>query len=247
MQLAAPALLEIWERASALGGIERTVSMLCAALGSSPGEVARLPIGERDRHLLELRAAAFGSRMPCFARCPRCTAELEFELSTSALLERTAGLGAPAQSQGPATLAFGDCVVTFRLPSSDDLRAVSGSHDAAEAARHLLERCVLDARAGERSLAPAEFSHDLASAVSSAMAERDPGADLHLELACAECGDQFRSLFDIGAFLWVEIEREARRLLRQVHVLAASYGWTEEQILGLSPARRKAYLELVAT
>ena len=36
------------------------------------------------------------------------------------------------------------------------------------------------------------------------------------------------------------------RILREVHTLAAAYGWSEAEILALSPARRRVYLELAA-
>ena len=42
-----------------------------------------------------------------------------------------------------------------------------------------------------------------------------------------------------------ELEAQAKRLLRSVHVLASAYGWSESEILALSEARRDAYVELV--
>jgi hypothetical protein len=46
-------------------------------------------------------------------------------------------------------------------------------------------------------------------------------------------------------FLWSEIDGFCRRSLHQVHRLALAYGWTEAQILSLSPTRRGYYLGLV--
>jgi hypothetical protein len=37
----------------------------------------------------------------------------------------------------------------------------------------------------------------------------------------------------------------ARSLLAEVHSLARAYGWTESEILALSPQRRSTYLEMV--
>ncbi len=51
--------------------------------------------------------------------------------------------------------------------------------------------------------------------------------------------------FDVGGFLWEEIDVRARRLLDEVHALARSYCWSERQILELSETRRRAYLERV--
>ncbi len=51
--------------------------------------------------------------------------------------------------------------------------------------------------------------------------------------------------FDILSYLWTEIEDWAQRLLVDVHTLAVSYGWSERDILALSPRRRRMYLELL--
>jgi hypothetical protein len=38
---------------------------------------------------------------------------------------------------------------------------------------------------------------------------------------------------------------EAQRLMRQVVELARAFGWTEGQVLALSPERRRFYLESI--
>jgi len=72
----------------------------------------------------------------------------------------------------------------------------------------------------------------------------DPQAHLVFDLQCAECGHAWKETFDIGSFLWAELEDLAVRTLHDVHALATAYGWTEEQILALSPARRALYLSM---
>ena len=49
---------------------------------------------------------------------------------------------------------------------------------------------------------------------------------------------------DAGQLLWEEIEARALVLLREVHHLASAYGWSEAQILALTPARRASYLAM---
>jgi hypothetical protein len=46
--------------------------------------------------------------------------------------------------------------------------------------------------------------------------------------------------------VWTELRAHARRLLREVDVLARAYGWTEPDVLALDERRRAAYLELAA-
>ena len=50
---------------------------------------------------------------------------------------------------------------------------------------------------------------------------------------------------DIGEFFWRELTVQAKRLLREVHLLARGYGWREADVLALHPRRRQAYLDLL--
>jgi hypothetical protein len=76
------------------------------------------------------------------------------------------------------------------------------------------------------------------------MAEADPQADVQVTVSCAACGVAWQAMFDIASFLWGEVDRWARRMLHEVHVLASAYGWTEAEILRLGPWRRRVYLGL---
>jgi hypothetical protein len=78
------------------------------------------------------------------------------------------------------------------------------------------------------------------------MATADPAAEVLLNLQCPLCTHSWQAFFDIAAFFWTEISAHARRLLHEVDALARIYGWDEAEILGLSPTRRQAYLELIA-
>jgi hypothetical protein len=70
-------------------------------------------------------------------------------------------------------------------------------------------------------------------------------AEIRLSFACPVCGDGFEDNLDLPAFLWAEMTAKAKRLLTEVHHLAAAYGWSEAEILGLSAARREFYLGMV--
>jgi hypothetical protein len=48
------------------------------------------------------------------------------------------------------------------------------------------------------------------------------------------------------SFFWNEIEAWACRVLHDVHTLAGAYGWSEREVLRLSPTRRQMYLEMVS-
>jgi hypothetical protein len=68
-------------------------------------------------------------------------------------------------------------------------------------------------------------------------------ADIELNFDCAACGHGWLDYLDIGTFFWEEFDRQAHRILNDVHRLAWAYGWDEQRILAMSSARRAAYLE----
>ena len=82
-------------------------------------------------------------------------------------------------------------------------------------------------------------------AVTERMSQADPQADVKLGLDCPACGHDWLVTFDILSFLWSEIETWAQRMLRDVHILARSYGWREADILAMSAFRRQCYLEML--
>ena len=77
-----------------------------------------------------------------------------------------------------------------------------------------------------------------------ALASEESAGDLQLDFTCEACGHAWQDAFDIGGYLWREVDARARRLMRDVDVLARAYGWTESEVLALSDARRAAYVEL---
>jgi hypothetical protein len=77
------------------------------------------------------------------------------------------------------------------------------------------------------------------------LALADPLAETQLALRCPACEQEWEETLDIVAFLWREIEARARRLVREIHWLAATYGWAEADILAMSAVRRALYLEMM--
>jgi hypothetical protein len=231
----ADALLLAWEQGRALSPTRRALVLLGAAMpGTAPGDLAAMPLGARDAALLRLRQALFGDTVAALAACPVCQAQLDVGFDARDL----AGEAPPHDGH---RLCAHDAQVDYRLPTSDDVLAAAGSDDAPRA---LLERCVLQARAHGGELAPPDWPAGLAAAVSGAIAEADPLAHIELALQCPSCRHTWNALFDIGAFLWIEVQAMAQRLLRDVHVLARAYGWREADILAMSAWRRQHYLEL---
>ena len=224
--LSATELLSVWELGSSQIPLQRALTMLAAASPeASSDSLARLTIGQRDARLLALREMTFGSELTGVTDCPECGEKIELSFNCS-------DIRPPAETEPPSELAVksNGREVRFRLPTSADLLAVNSPEQ-------LLERCLLSG--GDH------LTENLRAAVGEKMSSADPMADIHLALNCPSCEHKWEAPFDIVAFLWREISAAARRLLREVHTLASAYGWTETEILALSPARRRTYLEIV--
>ena len=236
-------LLDAWERGLGLPEDERALALLSAGdPESSVDESAGLPLGERDARLLALRRWAFGPRMDGVARCPSCGADLELSVDAD-------DIRAPAGSRNEAaaelSLRVEDYEVRFRLPTTLDAHEAAGSETLADAQRVLLERCVTGSTRNGSPVEPAALPERVVERIEGAMAEHDPQADVALALSCSECGHEWEPVLDVGRFLWTEVDHWARRVLVDVATLASAFGWTETQVLRLSPLRREAYLGLV--
>jgi hypothetical protein len=225
-------LLTLWERGAVRHPIDRALLLAGWATPELPRDrLAELPLGAVNQALLRLRTAWFGGSIRAYVDCERCGERLEIELEAARLLPAT-------QSDSAAELELGG--FRFRLLCSRDLVAVAEELDVETAALQLLERCCLS-RPPE---APDELSTLLAE-VEKGLEALDPAADIGLSLVCEACGHRWIAGFDIAALLWDEIEAGARALLAEVDALARAYGWTEPEILALSPQRRGAYLAMV--
>lgn len=227
-RLTAATLLDAWDAGAERGALDRALLLLWAA-GEPGAELAALPLDERDRRLLALRAATFGDRIACLAECPDCGAALELDLSVAGLIA-----GLPAS--GPEVLALGGGSIALRPLDSRDLA------DAAECADLDSAAALLTARAidgGTPDLGAADRAALLAR-----IEARTAAGELGLALACPDCGRRWAEVLDVARFVWAEVEAAALRLMAEVAEIARAFGWTEGEILGLSPRRRQGYLAL---
>lgn len=236
--LSVPELLDIWERGLGSRPFERALAILSAAAPeASTVDLARMSIGRRDASLLRLREWAFGSELAIMAACPRCHHALETALMV-------ADLCAPIESarDSETSPAIGDYKFRCRAPTTDDLAACIGL-DMAMSRRTLFTRCVLHCTCRGGPVPADELPAGVADAVIERIAEADQ-ADIRIVLTCPDCEYRWNELFDIVSFFWTEIDAWARRILREVHILASAYGWNESDILALGPVRRQIYLAM---
>lgn len=230
--------LDAWEQAASLPPGRRALRLLAATTAQSESVLDEISLGRIDGMLLDLRDAAFGPRLEAFTRCPHCHEAVECELETATLR-----IAQPPSSATTASVSLGDWEVTSRLPTALDLDAIRGLGGRA-AITGLLERCVLSAACGGIALPVAEAPDEVMAALGAALEEMDPQASTSLAFVCPACAGKWSEPFDPASYLWEELDVWARATLREVDVLARAYGWSEREILGLSPKRRRTYLEL---
>lgn len=234
-------ILAVWERGAAQSWTGRGVTLMAAwPPPQQAGNCAALSIGTRDGWLWQLRTQLFGHRLPCFAECPDCAEPLQFELDARQFSRWSTG-----SEPVPHEFDIGDFHLRCRALTSADLLDAQRLGDGAAVREALIARAIVEVRHGGAAAAISELNQEAIDAVGERLAAVD-GAELLLDLNCAVCGHAWREPFDILAYLWSELGRYAKRLLREVHTLAWAYGWSEAEILALSPARRRVYLEWVS-
>jgi hypothetical protein len=229
-------LLTVWERAGAEPTVARPAALLAAA--GAAADPAAMPLGERDAALLRWYAGMFGDRLEALATCPSCATVVELSVSCTELLDAAAGVPVrPVETDG--------YVVAWRLPTAADLAALTACRDVEKAGAMLLAMCVRTAERDGAAVPVDDLPAPVRQAVGAAMAEADPLAENVLSSSCPQCTAAWPGRVDPGSFVWRQVHLAALRLMREVHTLARAYGWTEPEILALSPARRAVYLRLV--
>jgi hypothetical protein len=211
----AAGLLDLWERASSLGPIERAIA-LAEAGGGDARALLDQPYGRAGLSILDLRTSLFGPELEATATCPHCDGRVEFTVNAEWL-----------RAHDTPSIPDAD----HRPPTVADLLAASISGDPYG---ELRRRCL-----GTDDLPAAHVA-----LLDDALAAADPLAEVLVNLNCPDCGTSFVSDLDLAAFAWAEVDARARHLLHEVDVLARAYGWTEPEVLDLTESRRAAYLRI---
>lgn len=238
-------MLNVWEQGLNQSLLQRVLIMLVAAYPEvAPGDLAQLSIGQRDERLLLLRERLFGPHFVNTVLCPACSERIEWENTVTDVLIPSSGTALPESNE--FDLEIDQYSLRCRLPNSIDIAAVVGIHDVAKAQQQLLSRCIVNAKYAGDSCAIDKLPEQVKQSLTQGIEALDPQAEIRINLHCPECSHRWEVLFDIASFLWSELHEWAVRTLQTVHKLASSYGWTEREILNLSPVRRQLYLGMVS-
>jgi hypothetical protein len=238
-------ILDAWERGVDQAPARRALTVLeelaPTAAGPAPDE---LSAGERDGALLATHVELFGPTLDAVGECPHCDEPVELAFDAGALWRHAIAARGDGDTPAPIPIEVDGFRLRVRRLTAGDLVAAEDASDPGAARAVMLERCVLDAARGPAPVATAELSEVAVGAVAEALAAADPGAGLTLGMSCPACDHRWEETLDVGAFVWREVEARAVGLLHQVDTLARAYGWTESDVLRLSPRRRVVYAEL---
>lgn len=221
----ADTVVRAWEQVQDTAEWQRPAALL-AALSSAPlADTMTLGVARRDAALLAWHTTLFGPRWRAFAQCPACDAVLEYDIPVAREALTAPPDAIEVEAEGTRWVA--------RWPDSRDLADAAACPDR-DAARAMLVRRII----------AAEVDPATVTVVLAALAAAHRGC-WTMSLCCCDCSRSWEVVFDAGEFLWRELRAAARRILREVDVLARVYHWSEADILALSDTRRHAYLEMV--
>ena len=239
-RISAAKLLQVWERGQLQAPVEKALTLLAAAHPDATREtLAALSIGERDSGLLSLREQLFGTELTSLTDCPACGEQLELNFNVADIRV------GPTAPRVPLNLSHSGYELELRLPNSVDLLQLTSYSTVAEMRARLFEQCVVRAVHAGAAEGASEMPAEIVDLAIERIGEADPQADVEVDLNCPECRHVWQTGFDIVSYLWSELHSWAWQMLREVHVLASNYGWTESEILSMTPQRRRGYLEIL--
>lgn len=243
MVLSSEERLQAWEQASGRPPVAREIALACALGADTSETMLSRRVGAFHRLLLQYHQELFGPTAQAVARCPNCSTLSEFSFDTGEFL--------PAEeTQTPRNdLSIHGYQLSVRLPNLADLLAAGSAGRAGEgveAAREcLINRCVLGATRDDLEIPVQSLPSETVLALAARLAESDPLGEIEMLVSCPQCRCSWSERFDIAAFVWSGLETSVSEILRDVHVLARAYGWSEREILAQSPERRRAYRAMV--
>ena len=229
-------LLDLWQEGGRMGPVERTLRLVGTASDARTlGEMARLSIGERDLRLLQLREWLFGSRLSFLVNCPLCSAlnEWDGDLGELRLQDHRpddAGRRYACETDGYH--------LSYRLPNTEDLY---GERDE----KKILINCILSLEDEQGPCAPEDCPDTVLQDLARQIEIQDPQADIRFTVHCPACGHNWQTFFDIGGYLWAEIDSWAKHTLEEIYLLAFYFGWSEQAILSMAPGRRQLYVQMI--
>jgi len=196
-------------------------------------ELARaLSCGTRE-WLLHRAALRFRPDLTWFeANCDTCGAAYDLSLDLRAMPLRPAGAAFPVAWVETSLGRRG-----FEAPNGGHEEALAGEAGL-DPRRRLLALCGLSAAAAEEAL---RFTEADCARIDAALEEVSPELGEAAASTCPSCGSAVAARVDPFRFGYPA----PRGILREIHLLASAYGWSQEAILAMPAARRRDYAALI--
>ncbi|TDR56529.1 hypothetical protein DFP85_10341 [Halomonas ventosae] len=232
--------LAVAEAAGSAGSRPARVTTILAALCAGFGEVsadrgtARRVSAAGREWLLQRAALRFRGQWDWYeAPCDACGARFDLRLSLTDIPHVDAGPGFPVAE---VSTSLGRR--RFEAPNGGHEEALAGMRDVEDPRRVFAALCGLSEAAEAEAI---RFDlHDLAR-IDAALEAVSPDVADSVDAVCPYCGSASKARIDPLTFAFPGVETP----LREVHLIASAYRWTEPEILDLPVARRRAYAELI--
>lgn len=199
-------------------------------------EVSDLTAWQRDSLLANLYTQIYGSKIDATITCDQCNEAYDLDFSITDLLESLTPnyetLEVEPLDDGFFTFPSG---VKFRLPTGHDECQVLGlPTDQAEII--LLQRCADNFE---------ELSDDAIQHIQMVMEKLSPIVEMDMSASCPECSYEQFVHFDLQRYLLTALRNDRQQLMRDIHTLASTYGWSLTEILNLARSQRRSLVAMV--
>lgn len=227
-------VLTVWESAADVTPAARGAA-LAHQLGFAADLDTALDLSLAECASISVRAfiESYGTKVDGVVRCTTCGETLEVQMPLDGLDLET--IASPTET---VTTTVGD--VKVRSPTTRDLLLAGSSESPVEA---LLVRCVSSPEG--RPVQVDLLSVNDRATVDAACERLSGLAGVVLATECPACGATVQAGIDPAALWWQRIQESARRVVAEVSALAGAFGWSESDVLAMSPGRRAAYLAVV--
>jgi hypothetical protein len=200
------------------------------ALGVGDEEPGRVDIDCRERAAIRLHTLIAGDMLEATSTCSRCDERMDIAIP-AATFEIESPAAREVQCDG--------WQITLRVPDSQDI-LFALKQDDSEAA--LFARCIVQAQQHSLAVQPDDLPATVRERCEEQLDRLAPLANLTLLLRCPACGEADEVPFDASAFVLDRLGFWVEDRLDEVVRLCRAFAWREEDVLAMSPWRRRFYL-----
>ena len=236
-------IVEIWGKSYNQHYLESALTILYSVFPQkSKKDFARMDIGIRNFFLYQIREKLFGKNINFLISCPNCGEKLESEFE----LQNEISFDKNSEAELFEFLSEG-YNIKYRLPNSFDLASASICKDVNSAREKILNCCINESYQGNDQIPPSKLPEEIILELSEEMSDKNPYSETLLNLTCQACKHTWTTVLDIALFLFKEIDFYAQNILRDIHLLASAYHWSEEEIINMNVNRKNWYINLIGT